>query len=94
MASDRQCLQHRFTNTTEVLVLTGPVVLYGYYANHGSTGQLTIRDAGAIGGSNVKLIVDATAHANKELFGARFESGLTLQGSASATDVTVFFEKG
>lgn len=94
MASQRQCLQHRFTNTTEVVVLAGPVVLYGYYANHGSTGQLTIRDGAVIGGSNVKAVVDATAHANKDLFGARFESGLTLQGSASATDVTVFYDKG
>ncbi len=94
MASDRQCLQYRSINVTEAVVLTGPVVVYGCYANHGSSGQLTMRDAAAISGSNVKLIVDATAHANKELFGARFESGLTLQGSAAGTDVTVFYDKG
>lgn len=93
MAADRKCLQIRSVGSTEALVLAGPVVVHGYYANHGSSGQLTARDAAAISGSNVKLIVDATAHANKDLFGARFEAGLTLQGSAAGTDVTVFYDK-
>ena len=93
MSSDRQCLQYRLIGNTEVAVLAGPVVVYGCYANHGSTGQLTMRDAATTGGSNVKAIVDATAHANKDLFGGRFEAGLTLQGSAAGTDVTVFYDK-
>lgn len=93
MAADRKCLQYRSVGNTEAVVLAGPVVVYGTYANHGSTGQLTLRDGATTGGSDVKAIVDATAHANKDLFAGRFESGLSLQGSAAGTDVTVFYDK-
>lgn len=84
----------RVTAATEVVISVDPVRLVGYYANLGSTGTATLRDAGAIGGASAGIVVvDATAHANKDLFRTRTSTGLTYQGSAAGTDITVVFEK-
>lgn len=89
-------LQTRVIGTTEVLVSNAPCHVAYVVANNGavaSTGYASLRDASAIGGgSTPKREVRATGGSdNSDEHGARYENGLTVQGSAAATDVTVLW---
>ena len=85
-----ECNITRITGSTETLIASAPVFLMGVIYNTTSSGTLTARDAAAIsGGSAGKLVVDATRDIDTKA--TRFEIGLTVQGSAAGTDVSILW---
>jgi len=74
------------TGTTQTTIGTGPVRVWGVYANATSSGTTTLRD-----GSTVVATVDATALANADLHGV-VVSDLSSEGSAAGTIVTVLYD--
>lgn len=78
----------RVTGLTETLINNAPTLFGGFIFNTTSAGTLSVRDAAAIGGgSTPKMIPDATR--DVKLDGDKYLTGLTVQGSAAGTDVTV-----
>ena len=78
----------RVIGNAETLISAVPCRFGGFVFNTTSAGTVSLRDASATGGgSTPKIIADAT----RDVFtlGDRFPTGLTVQGSAAGTDVTV-----
>lgn len=94
-AVKQECNVTRVTGNTETLISASPCFVLGVYANNGasaSTGYTSLRDASAIGGASTpKLDVRATGGDCPDLKATRFENGITVQGSAAGTDVSVLW---
>lgn len=92
-AVKQECNATRIVGSTETLVTAAPAYFMGYYANKDATpssGTAAIRDAAAISGASTpKHVVDATAGQCPPLKDAVFQNGITVQGSAAATDITI-----
>jgi len=91
----QECNVTRVTGVTETLISASPCYVLGVYANNGasaSTGYASLRDASATGGASTpKLDVRATGADAPDFKATRFENGLTVQGSAAGTDVSVLW---
>jgi len=75
--------------TTEQLVFAGPCMVFGIRPELTTTGTITLRDASATGGSNVKHVCAiGLLQAGKDMDGVVFKSGLTVQLSV-ATDLSM-----
>lgn len=87
---DAACTLTRLSNTTAETVITGaPARLLGVVADSGNLGMLTLRDAAAAGGSNVKGVVDAGK--DHDYHSAAFGSGITAQLSGATDDVAILW---
>ena len=78
--------------TTETLITASPAHLLAVIPNTGHTGDLEIRDAAAItGGSTPIFVLDLGPGEPAFLGGARFENGITVDGTDAACDVTILW---
>lgn len=91
----QECNVTRVTGVTETLISASPCYVLGVYANNGasaSSGYASLRDASATGGASTpKVDVRATGGDCPDLKAVRFENGVTVQGSAAGTDVSVLW---
>lgn len=95
-AVKQECQPTRVVGNTETLITNSPCFVLGYVANNGavaSSGYVDFHDANATGSGagTIKMQARATGGDCPDLKALRFETGLTIQGSAAATDVTVFW---
>lgn len=79
----------RVTGTTETVVHAGRVKVFAVVDNQGS-GTVTLRDDAAADGGASVCVLTATGLSN--LDGVEFSTGLTAQGSAAGTDVTIVYQ--
>lgn len=91
----QECNVTRVTGTTETVISASPCYLLGVYANNGasaSSGYANLRDASTTGGASTpKIVVRATGGDCPDLKATRFENGLTTEGSAAGTDVSILW---
>lgn len=94
MSSQVKSLYRTTAVTTEVLVHAGRCLLHGIRPEVASTaGTITIRDAVAIGGSNVVRVCPiATLQAGINMDGALLANGLTVQLSNAADLTSLIWE--
>lgn len=80
-------------DTTETLVYSGPCRVYAVIGNDGNTGFTDLIDAAVTGtGATPKLRANAGDGVNAiNLFGARFENGLSVDGESAGHDVSVIW---
>lgn len=79
-------------DTTETLVTAAPCHVLAVIGNDGNTGYTDLIDAAATGGgSTPKARVNAGDGGTVHLYGARFESGLCVDGELSGHDVTILW---
>lgn len=85
-----ECNATRVVGLTETLITNAPARFMGFIFNTTSSGTMSLRDAVATGGASTpKFLPDATRDVNSKA--ARFENGITAQGSAAGTDVTILW---
>ena len=78
---------------TEQLIIDAPCRLHAILPEQTTAGTITVRDAIATGGSNVKMVCAiGMTQQGKEFHGAVFEAGLTLQQSSAGDRCLVIFE--
>ena len=78
-------------DTAEHVIYAGRCVLFGIYPELSTTGTITVRDAAATGGSNVKHVCAIGLLQAGKTFGRKgveFQFGLSVQLSA-ATDLSM-----
>ncbi len=80
-------------DATETLVTNAPCLVFGVVGNDGNTGYTDLIDASATGGGSVpKFRVNCGDGVNTQwLGGARFETGLCVDGESAGHDVTVLW---
>ena len=85
----------RKTGNSEVLITNAPCYVMGYVANKGasaSTGYFQLRNASATGGASTPIMEpDGTGGVQSEWADLYFDTGLTWQGSAAGTDITIMW---
>lgn len=77
---------------TETLITNAPCLVFGLIGNDGNTGDSVLRDAAAVSGGSTPVInAQVGEGVSTNLFGAKFNNGLTIVGDDAAHDVTVFW---
>ena len=77
-------------DTNEHVIASGKAILYGIYPELTTTGTITVRDASATGGSNIKHVCAIALLQAGKTFGPKgvlFPSGITVQLSVN-TDLS------
>lgn len=80
----------RSTNgTTEEVITASPAILIAVIANSSHVGSPLIRNAAAIGGGADQIIDPTFVAGTPYPIGIKFDTGITIQGSDVANDVTL-----